>query len=148
MKLPSVVTMKPLLWVIGVLALVVIALSVCLAVVRANARTAAASYEGAATACASQKEGANTRVAELAAANAGYGRTVGVLQAELALAQNQAVTLKQQSDSAVAAAEAREADADQTLKQFMNRYASQARETRCALALTEVEASCPAFSGY
>jgi len=148
MKLPSVVTLKPLLWVIGVLALVVIALSVCLVVVRANARAAAATYQGAAAACASQKEGANTRVAELAAANAGYGRTVGVLQAELALAQNQAATLKRQSATAVAAAEAREADANQTLKQFMNRYAGQARETRCALALTEVEASCPAFSGY
>lgn len=148
MKLPSVVTVKPLLWVIGVLALVVIALSVCLVVVRANARAAAATYEGAAAACASQKEGVTTRVAELAKANAGYGRTVGVLQAELTLAQNQAASLKQQSDSAVAAAEAREADANQTLKQFMNRYAGQAREARCALALTEVEASCPAFSGY
>lgn len=148
MKLPSVATVKPLLWVIGVLSLVVIALSVCLVVVRATARAAAATYEGAAAACAAQKDGATTRVEELASANAGYGRTVGVLQAELALAQKQAATLKQQSDSAVAAAEAREADANQTLKQFMNRYAGQARETRCALALTEVEASCPAFSGY
>ncbi len=142
------VAVKPLLWVIGVFALVVIALSVCLVVVRANARAAAAAYEGAATACTSQKDGATTRVAELAKANAGYGRTVGVLQAELALAQNQAATLKQQAAGAVAAAEAREADANQTLKQFMNRYAGQARDTRCALALTEVEASCPAFSGY
>ena len=148
MKLPSVFMAKPLLWVIGVLALVVIALSVCLVVVRANARAAAATYEGASATCAAQKDGATTRVEELASANAGYGRTVGVLQAELALAQKQAATLKQQSDSAVAAAEAREADANQTLKQFMNRYAGQARETRCALALTEVEASCPAFSGY
>lgn len=148
MKLPSVVTMKPLLWVIGVLVLVVIALSVCLVVVRANARAAAATYEGAAASCAAQKDGATTRVEELASANAGYGRTVGVLQTELALAQKQAATLKQRSDSAVAAAEAREADANQTLKQFMNRYAGQARDTRCALALTEVEASCPAFSGY
>lgn len=148
MKLPSVVAVKPLLWVIGVLALAVVALSVSLVVVRANTRASVASYEGAGAACAAQREGATTRVAELVSANAGYGRAVAVLQAELTLAQKQAATLKQQSDSAVAAAEAREADANRTLKQFMDRYASQARETRCALALTEVEASCPAFSGY
>lgn len=148
MKLPTVVAVKPLLWVIGVLALGLIALSVSLVVVRANARAAAATYEGDTAACAAQKDGATTRVSELVAANAGYGRTVAVLQTELLLAQKQAATLKQQSANALAAAQAREADADKTLKQFMNRYAGQARETRCALALTEVEASCPAFSGY
>lgn len=148
MKQPSAITVKPLLWVIGTLALVVIALSVCLVVVRANARATAAAYEGSVTACSAEKEGAVTRVADLAAANAGYGRTVSVLQDELRLAQGQVSTLKQQSDSALAAAKAREEDADRTLKQFMNRYAGQARETRCALALTEMEASCPAFSGY
>lgn len=148
MKLPTVVTVKPLLWVSGVLVLGLIALSVSLVVLRANARAAAATYEGVTAACTAQKDGATTRVSELVAANAGYGRTVAVLQTELLLAQRQAATLKQQSASAVAAAQAREADADKTLKQFMNRYAGQARETRCALALTEVEASCPAFSGY
>ena len=148
MKLPAVVTVKPLLWAIGVLALGLIALSVSLVVVRANARAAVATYEGATAACAAQKDGATTRVSELVAANAGYGRTVAVLQTELLLAQKQAATLKQQSANAVAAAQAREADADKTLKQFLNRYAGQARETRCALALTEMEASCPAFSGY
>lgn len=148
MKLPAVVTVKPLLWVIGVLALGLIAMSLSLVVVRANARAAAATYEGATAACAAQKDGATARVSELVAANAGYGRTVAVLQTELLLAQKQAATLKQQSAKAVAAAQAREADADKTLKQFMNRYAGQARETRCALALTEMEASCPAFSGY
>lgn len=148
MKLPSAITVKPLLWVIGILALVVIALSACLVVVRANARAAAAAYVGSATACSAEKEGALRHAAELLAANAGYGRTVSVLQEELQVAQEQVATIKQQSDSAIAAAKAREDDADRTLKQFMNRYAGQARETRCALALTEVEASCPAFSGY
>lgn len=148
MNLPALLTTKPLLWAIGILSLVVIALAVCLVVVRANARADAATYEGAAAACTAQKSGATTRVAELASANAGYGRTIAVLQAELLAAQTQVVTLKRQSDGALAAAQAREADANKTLKQFMNRYAGQARETRCALALTEVEASCPAFSGY
>ncbi len=148
MKLPSALTVKPLLWTIGALVVVVIALSVSLFVTRAAAAADAATYEGAAVACTAEKGGATTRVAELATANAGYSRTVEVLQAELRAAQGQVVTLKQQSDTALAAAEAREADANQTLKQFMNRYAGQARETRCALALTEVEASCPAFSGY
>ncbi len=148
MKLPAALTTKPLLWAIGILSLAVLALSVCLVVVRADARADAATYKGAAAACAAQKSSATTRVAELTSANAGYGRTVAVLQAELKVAQGQVVTLKQQSDGAVAAAQAREADANQTLKQFMNRYAGQARETRCALALTEMEASCPAFSGY
>lgn len=148
MKLLSTLTVKPLLWAIGALVVVVIALSVSLFVTRAAAVAAAARYEGAAVACTAEKSGATTRVSELATANAGYSRTVEVLQAELRAAQGQVVTLKQQSDTALAAAEAREADASQTLKQFMNRYAGQARETRCALALTEVEASCPAFSGY
>ena len=148
MKLLSTLTVKPLLWALGALAVVLIALSVGLFVTRAAAAAAAATYEGAAVACAAEKGGATTRVAELATANAGYTRTVEVLQAELRAAQGQVVTLKQQSDTALAEAEAREADANKTLKQFMNRYAGQARETRCALALTDVEASCPAFSGY
>lgn len=148
MNLSSLITAKPLLWAIGVLALVVVALSVCLVVVRADARAAAAVQQGAAVACATQRDSAGTRVAELVAANAGYGRTVAVLQSELGTAQRQVVTVKQQTGAALAAAEAREADANQTLMQFTNRYVGQARETRCALALTEVEASCPAFSGY
>ncbi|MGE8210946.1 MAG: hypothetical protein ACN6RH_15740 [Stenotrophomonas rhizophila] len=148
MNMPALLTTKPLLWAIGILSLAVIALAVCLVVVRASARADAATYEGVVAACTAQKSGATTRVAELASANAGYARTVAVLQAELLAAQAQALTLKRQSDGAVAAAQAREADANTTLKQFMNRYAGQARETRCALALTEVEASCPAFSGY
>lgn len=148
MKLPSILTAKPLLWAIGALVVVVIALSVSLFVMRAAAAAAAATYEGAAVACTAEKSGATARVSELATANAGYSRTVELLQAELRTAQGQVVTLKQQSDTALAEAEAREADANRTLKQFMNRYAGQARETRCALALTEVEASCPAFSGY
>lgn len=148
MKLASALSTKPLLWVCAGLLTLAVSLAIGLFVTRASARADAAMQNGLIAACTAEREGASARVTELLAANAGYGATVKVLRAELLAAQDQAAVLRAQSDAAVAAAEAREADANKTLKQFMNRYASQAREARCALALTEVEASCPAFSGY
>jgi hypothetical protein len=148
MKLPAALTVKPLLYVVGVLVLTVAGMAVALALKSADSRAAAATADGLLTSCSASRDGAVIRVQELVKANAGYGETVAALRSELRLAQQQAVTLRVQSEAALAAAEAREADANLTLAQFMNRYASQARETRCALALTEMEASCPAFSGY
>jgi len=148
MKLASAVTVKPLLYVIGILLLTVTGLAVALALKSADSEAAAATSEGLLATCAAGRDGAVTRVQELVEANAGYGETLATVRSELRLAQQQTVTLRVQSNAALAAAEVREADANKTLAQFMNRYASQARETRCALALTEMEASCPAFSGY
>ena len=148
MKLSSALTVKPLLYAICALLLVVAGMAVALALKSADSKTAAATAGGLMASCSASRDGAVIRVQELVKANAGYGETVAALRSELRLAQQQAVTLRIQSDAALAAAEAREADANQTLAQFINRYTSQARETRCALALTEMEASCPAFSGY
>lgn len=82
------------------------------------------------------------------AANVGYQETVSTLQAELKTAQDQAVTLRAQGAQAIAAAEARARDADQVLSTFMERYAIQVKQTACAQAMQQVEAVCPAFSGY
>ncbi|MBD9368853.1 hypothetical protein [Xanthomonas sp. XNM01] len=148
MSLVSKLTVKPLLYVAGGLFAALVATATGWWI---DHTTAAAdlSVQAAAAASANASDQANrTRVRELQAANAGYASTVGALQAELRRAQAQVVTVRRQADQAVAAADARAADADHVLKTFMDRYAVQVKQTHCAQALMHVEAVCPAFSGY
>ncbi len=141
-------TVKPLLYALGATLLACLALGISFWAysVKATAKIADADHnaEGWRTLYSS----ANTRVSELQAANKGYGETVATLQVELKRAQDQAVVVRQQSEAAVSAAEAAKLDADKTLNTFMDRYASQVKVTSCAQALQNVEAVCPAFSGY
>ncbi len=141
-------TVKPLLYALGACVLVIAALVAVQWVQSARHAAAIAQAEKAAEGWQAQATGSNTRVQELQAANAGYGDTVALLQKELQAAQEQAVVIGQQQSAAVSAAEAATADAERTLKTFMNRYAVQSRKADCALALQQVEAVCPAFSGY
>lgn len=148
MSLLDKLAIKPLLYAIGALLVVVAILAVGWYVhatrlqADLDVQTVSASSANAAYMTS------RTRVAELTAANAGWQDTAIVLRGELKLAQDQLVTVRQQGQVAVAAAEARAADADRTLKTFMDRYAVQVKETACAQALQNVEAVCPAFQGY
>lgn len=144
----SKLTVKPLLYAIGVLLVALAATGTGWWIDHATA-AADLSVQRAAAASANASDQANrTRVRELQAANAAYGTTVSTLQDELRAAQDQVTTIRQQAESAVAAADARAADADHVLKTFMDRYAVQVKQTHCAQALMHVEAVCPAFSGY
>lgn len=151
MSLLSKFTVKPLLYAVGVLLVIVAGLSVALYAQAARVETAQAAT---ATAVAQQSQTATERDAwknrsqEVAAANDGWREAVGVLQAELTAAQAALRTLDKQSQQAIASARAEAADADRVLKTFMGKYQAQARAADCARALQTVEAACPAFTGY
>lgn len=141
-------TVKPLLYAVGALLAAIVVMSAAWYI---SARSAAADLSVAQAAADSANallRTERTRTSELASANEGWQKTTGVLQAELKAAQDQVADIRQKSDAAVAAAQARAADANKTLKTFMDRYAVQVREPHCASALQQLEAACPAFSGY
>lgn len=151
MSLLSKFTVKPLLYVIAALLLVVVSLSVALYVQAARvdvANAASASAIALQQATATERNAWKNRSQEVAAANDGWREAVGVLQAELTAAQTDLRTLDKQSQQAIARARADAAEADRVLKTFMGKYQVQARAADCARALQTVEAACPAFTGY
>lgn len=148
MSLLAKLTVKPLLYAVAALALTVVVMAGIWWVQAGRASAALDVANAVAESCASSDRANRTRVRELEGANAGWEETTGVLRTELKAAQDQLVKVRAQGAAAVAAAEARAADADRTLASFMDRYAAQVKNTHCAQALQHVEAVCPAFSGY
>ncbi|KAF1697987.1 hypothetical protein CSC62_07530 [Pseudoxanthomonas jiangsuensis] len=142
------VTVKPLLYAVGVLLLVIATMAAVWWVQATTSSAALDVSKAAASACNAADTANRARVRELEAANQGWELTTATLQTELKAAQDQLVTVRQQGRAAVAAAEARAADADRTLSTFMARYAAQVKQAHCVQALQHVEAVCPAFSGY
>jgi hypothetical protein len=141
-------SVKPLLYVIGVL---LVALATTWMVQSARVTVAQSARDVAQaqlSKAGTEREAWKLRANELKQANAAFKVTVGTLQLELKGAQDQAVVMRQQNDAALASAKAAVADADRTLQAFMTRYQTQARVADCAKALLQVEATCPAFSGY
>ena len=151
MSLLSKFTVKPLLYAVGVLLVVVVALSVTLFVQGARVDTAnaeRATAEAAQRSTVTEREAWKVRADELAAANAAYGTSFRQLQAELKLAQDQATEVRTQAAEAQAIAQRETAAAERTLKEFTTRYQVQSRVADCARALEQVEAVCPAFEHY
>lgn len=148
MSLLSSLTVKPLLYAVGVLLLVVVGEAGALVVQHYRHVAAIAEASSQSDGWRVSYSASNAKVQELTTANAGYGQTVATLQAALKEAQDQTTTIRQQGDLALAAAQAQADDADRTLKTFMARYATQVKETTCAQALLHVEAACPALTGY
>lgn len=151
MSLLSKFTVKPLLYVIAGLLLVVVGLSIQLALNNsrlkvAQAATATAVAQQSQT--ATEREAWKARAVEVGVANHGWQEAVATLQAELAAAQTDLRTLDKQSQQAIARARADAAEADRVLKTFLGKYQVQARAADCARALQTVEAACPAFTGY
>lgn len=89
-----------------------------------------------------------TRAQELEAANFAHQSVNDTLRRLLDEAQGEAVRLQEAGRAAIAAAQAREADANRTLDAWMDRYADQVRAGHCAAALNAVQDACPAFQGY
>ena len=148
MSLLDKLAVKPLLYAVAALLVVILAMSGIWYVTAARSAANLSVAEANASSAEAAWKGERTRVSELTAANAGWQDTAATLQGELKLAQDQLVTVRQQGAAAVAAAEAKAADADRTLRTFLDRYAVQVKETACAQALQNVEAVCPAFRGY
>lgn len=88
------------------------------------------------------------RAGELKAANTTYDVEFARLAQELKSAQAESARLRSAHSTALAAAEAAEADATRTLHAFMDRYATQLRAPDCASAMASVQRFCPALEGY
>lgn len=148
MSLLSKLTVKPLLYAVGILALLCAVEGTALYVqaVRysADATTAKAELDQWRNSYAT----AATKASELAVANAGWQGTVSQLQAQLAAEQKQCAALVARNDKAIAAARAEAADADAALKTFVDRFAAAQRKPDCASALHALAASCPSLEGY
>lgn len=147
----KLISAKAVPWLLGAIAVLGGALAlqhVVLSARVASAQAARDSAQAAATSLRASRDAFEQRATELATANAEWGRTVDVLQAELKRAQYEARRLDAQARAAVAAADARARDADRTLKRFVDQFAVESTRPDCARALANLEAQCPALSGY
>lgn len=141
-------TVKPLLYAVAILALLVLVLGGCLYVQGNRHDTTVAKLEQQADGWRKDYGVAASKAAELEAANKGWQDTTAAVQAQLAAEQQQCADLSRQGDKAVAAAQAKAADADRTLKSFVDRYAQSVRAPDCAAALNALEGACPLIRAY
>lgn len=95
-----------------------------------------------------EKDAWKLRAEELAISLDAHQRANATLFDELKRAQEDAVTLRKQDARALARAHAELAEANRTLAGFVDRYHAQVRVPACEQALNQLEAACPALSGY
>ncbi|MEN1942661.1 hypothetical protein WCE55_02215 [Luteimonas sp. MJ293] len=150
-RLPAWLGTQPLLYVIA--ALVALAIGLGLYAERLNAKldVATASSQSAMSLARlhqTERDAWKLRADELTASVAAHRDANTALAAELRRAQADAVTLKQQDARALAQARAATDEANRTLASFMQRYHTQIRAPACERALDQLEAACPALSGY
>ncbi len=144
-------TVKPLLYAIGVLLLVIAGLFVRLHFMQAEVDVAMAKSESAMAtrdAKVTERDAWKANAERALLANEKYDIVVQVLQAELKLCQGEARVMEESNRKAVATARAEADDADRALKQFTSKFYTESRKPTCARALQAMEASCPALSDY
>lgn len=144
-------TVTPLLWACGLLLVAVAALGV-------RVHTLGASIDAAQSATQAAGARADQHIAErdawkhaartLQGAATKWETAFGTMQTLLKQAQGEARRLDQAGHDAIAAAQAREAEANRALAAWTQRYADQVRVGDCAAALNAVQQACPAFGGY
>ncbi|MDH7453578.1 hypothetical protein QF205_10940 [Luteimonas composti] len=144
-------TVTPLLWACGLLLVAVAALGVRVHMLGADVDAA---NGGAAAADARANQHVAERDAWKHAAQSALEATTrwetafGTARQLLADSQREARRLDEAGRQALAAARAREAEANRALAGWMDRYAEQVRVGDCAAALNAVQQACPAFGGY
>jgi len=142
---------KPLLYLIAGLLLVIVALGTRGCVQSANARTDAARLESAENLVAgvrTEREAWKAQ-AETNASNASTCATsLQVLTNEYERQQRDHAQMDAQREAAIAAAHNAERDADRTLKQFTAQFQAQSRTPTCGAALAALNAACPAIRDY
>ena len=144
-------TVTPLLWACGLLLAAVAVLGGLLYTARADVAAARARTEAAAATAGQRatERDAWKQAAEASAAAAGsWEAAFADMRVLLRQAQSEARRLDEAGKRAVAAAQAREVEANRTLDAWMARYANQVRVGDCAAALNAVQAACPAFEGF
>nr|WP_308006585.1 hypothetical protein [Xanthomonas albilineans] len=148
MSILSVLTIKPVLYVAGLLALLCIGEGVALRVQSALHRAAITKVEADLDRWRNDAAVAKAKESELIEANDGWQITAEKLQIRLKEEQQQCVALAARNDKAIAAAKADAADADAALKSFVARYDAAVRKPDCASALHALTTSCPSLEGY
>ena len=147
----SLLWQKVLAGTAAALLITVVGLGVTLALTRADRDRAEAfrdtAVEGMRRA-ETERDAFRLRVGELEIANRAWGSAFNAVQGELEAAQRENRRLQQAGAAAIAAAQAAAVDADRTLKEFVERFATETRETDCGRALIAMEAACPALSDY
>lgn len=147
----SLLWQKVLAAAAGVLLLTSLGLGIALALARADRDRADAfrdtAVEGMRRA-ETERDAYKIRAGELDVANGAWSEAFRVQGRELERAQKDVVRLQREGQAAIAAAQAAAADADRTLKQFVDRFARESREPDCASALLHMEAKCSALSDY
>ena len=144
-------TVKPLLYAIVALLLVVVALGTRGCVQSANARTDAAKLEGAEELVARVRteRDAWKRQAESNAENANTcAASLQLMTDEYQRQQRDHAQMDAQREAAIAAAQASADDADRTLRAFTAQFQAQSRTPTCGAALAALNTACPALRDY
>jgi len=144
-------TVTPLLWACGLLLVVVAALGVRVHMLGASVDAAESATQAAAARAdqhVAEREGWKHAARTLQGAATKWETAFGTMQTLLNQAQGEARRLDDAGRAAIAAARAREAEANRALASWTARYADQVRAGDCAAALNAVQAACPAFGGY
>lgn len=147
----SAPTIKPLLYVIAVLALAVLLLGNRSCVQSANARTDAAKLDGAEELVARVRteRDAWKRQAEANADNANTcAASLKLMTSEYQRQQRAHATLDAQREAAIIAAERAAADSDRALQRFTAQFQAESRTTTCGAALAALNTACPALKEY
>ena len=148
MSLLAGVTVKPLAIALAIAGALLLASNLAWWGYAGGLRADVAKAEGARDAAVTERAAWKTRAGELHSANAAYDSEFAKLAGELQAAQAERARLQREHGEALEAARAAEADADRTLRAFMDRYAAQLRAPDCAGALASVQRLCPALEGY
>lgn len=148
MNLLAGLTVKPLAIALAIACAALLASNLAWWGFAGGLRADVAQAKGARDTAVTERDAWKTRAGELTAANAAYDTEFAKLAGELKSAQAEHARIQRQHGAALAAAREAEADADRTLRTFMDRYAAQLRAPDCAGALTTVQRLCPALEGY
>ena len=151
MGLVSKLSVKPLLWVVGLQLCGLLALGAWswalkaeAGAERARAGQAAAQRDTAAT----ERDAWKSAAAGLSASQAATLTAFDDLKGELERRQTEAERQRHANEQAIAAARAEARDADRTLQAFAARFQVESRKPDCAHALGALEAACPALRDY
>lgn len=149
--IPAWLGTKPLLYVVAALAALCVGLYLYADRLGMKLDVAMASSQSALSLARShqtERDAWKQRAEELQQSVAAHQQANAVLAGELKRAQADAAELREQDARALAAARAALAEANRTLASFVDRYHAQLRAPVCEQALNQLEAACPALSGY
>lgn len=151
----SKLTVKPLLYVIGVLLGALIATGIRASVLNDRLEAAAKVVMAQHNAHVAELASANTEreawkkeASDNATAVTAHKQVTAALRAELERAQGETRRRDVAARQAIAAAQAEAQDADRTLARMAAQFQTQARQPDCARALSAVADECPALENY